>query len=237
MTLKYKVLIVEDDALIAEDISVMLKKEGFHVTGVAYSAEQSLQMLNANPPDIALLDISLSGKLDGIDLAEIINLKHKIPFLFITAFYDEKTVDRAKRTTPAGYIIKPFEERDLKIAIKLALFKSADVADIPTSETDKLFVKEKDSLLAIRHEEIDFVQSDDNYCHLHVASKKFIVHQTLKTMLEILKPSGFVQVHRSYLINFKKIDQLKDDSVFIGTSEVPMSRSFRKEILQVIQVL
>ena len=116
-----RVLVVEDEPLIAEDIRETLDNIDFLVSGVSYDDETALKELSENTPDIALLDVNLGCELDGIDIAEIINKEYKIPFIFLTSYADRGTVDRAKHTRPMGYIVKPFDERDLFTTLEIAL--------------------------------------------------------------------------------------------------------------------
>lgn len=117
------VFIGEDELIEAEDIRQTLEKLGYTVTGIARSGESVLQSLNTTRPDIVLMDIHLAGRMDGIDTADRIRILHKIPVIFLTAHADETTLERAKITEPYGYILKPFDERELHTAIEMGLYK------------------------------------------------------------------------------------------------------------------
>jgi DNA-binding NarL/FixJ family response regulator len=120
--IEIKVLIVEDDPLIAIDIEQILSNLNFRVSGTAFNADDALQCLKNNTPDIVLLDVNLESDKDGINIAEIINEKYQLPFIYLTAHADKNTLERAKKTKPAGYIIKPFDERDLLAGIEIGLY-------------------------------------------------------------------------------------------------------------------
>lgn len=121
--MKARILIVEDEALIAEDIKFNLEKLGHTVTGIVMNGDRALDAI-ANPNfDLVLLDINIKGSLSGIDLAKIIREKYHIPYIYLTASSDDYTLDRAKATLPYGYIVKPFNEFDLKVNIDVALHK------------------------------------------------------------------------------------------------------------------
>lgn len=117
-----KILIVEDEALIAHEIRHRLTKMGWEVVGTAFG-EEAVELALETRPDLLLSDIQLRHGLNGIDLAERIQAVMDIPVVFLTAFSDEDTVARAKKVTPFGYIIKPVENRDLQITIEMALYK------------------------------------------------------------------------------------------------------------------
>lgn len=119
---KVKILVVEDEPLVASDISNQLRDVGFDVVGIAGNGQIALQMLSANLPDAALLDISLGGEPDGIEVAHEINKLYGIPFVFLTSHADRGTIERVKETRPAGYLLKPFDENDLLTSLEIAVF-------------------------------------------------------------------------------------------------------------------
>jgi CheY-like chemotaxis protein len=121
---KARILVVEDEAVVAMDIADTLWKLGHEVTGSVPSGERAIASVKENRPDLIFMDIGLEGQLDGIETAAQIRSQYNILVIFLTAFVDEKTLDRAKGTVPAGYITKPFEENDLKIAIEVGLFRA-----------------------------------------------------------------------------------------------------------------
>lgn len=117
------IFIVEDELIEAEDIRQTLEKQGYAVAGIARSGELALEVLGKKHPDLVLMDIYLSGTLDGIDTAEQIRTLYHIPVIFLTSHADETTLGRAKVTEPYGYVLKPFDERELHSAIEMALYK------------------------------------------------------------------------------------------------------------------
>jgi len=118
-----KILVVEDESIVARDIADMLKKQGYDVPAIALSAEQAIQKTEQIQPDLVLMDIVLKGDVDGIEAAEQIRRRFDIPVLYLTAYTDEQTVKRAKITEPFGYITKPFDKRELYTNIEMALYK------------------------------------------------------------------------------------------------------------------
>src|ERR1700741_3529853 len=105
--MKDKVLIVEDELIVARDIRKTLERNGFKVAGVARTAEKALTLIEELNPSLALLDIFLKGNLTGIDLAEHLN-KKDIPFIYVSANYNQQVLEAAKSTDPYGFIVKPF---------------------------------------------------------------------------------------------------------------------------------
>ena len=117
------VLVVEDQGIIAQDIQQILIGWGYAVPAIATSGEMAVQKATELQPDLVLMDIVLKGKMDGIQAAEQIHARLDIPVIFLTAYADEETLQRAKITEPYGYLLKPFKERDLRTSIDIALYK------------------------------------------------------------------------------------------------------------------
>ncbi|MEW6160655.1 MAG: response regulator [Verrucomicrobiota bacterium] len=117
------ILIVEDESIVAKDIEARLKHMGHVVVGQAPSGAMAIELAEKACPDLVLMDIMLKGEIDGIQSAEIIRNRLRLPVIFLTAFSDDATLARAKIAEPYGYILKPFEERELSITIEMALYK------------------------------------------------------------------------------------------------------------------
>lgn len=119
-----RILIVEDEQIVAEDLKNSLENLGYEVAGMISSGEEAVNIATEASPDIVLMDIKLPGGLDGIETALQIRRQHRLPIIFLTAFSDDKTLDSAKLAEPYGYIIKPFEEKSLRSTLEMALYKS-----------------------------------------------------------------------------------------------------------------
>lgn len=117
------ILIVEDENIVALDMKMRLESLGYRVIGVMDSGAAALESLGSAVPDLILMDIKLRGGADGIETARAARERVEVPIIFVTAFTDESTLERAKLASPYGYIVKPFHERELRIAIELALYK------------------------------------------------------------------------------------------------------------------
>ncbi|OGU74330.1 MAG: hypothetical protein A2V93_04965 [Ignavibacteria bacterium RBG_16_34_14] len=120
---KAKILIAEDESIIAIDIKSTLEKIGYSVPEIAISGEKVIEFLSNSKPDLILMDISLAGKLDGIETADIISRKYDLPIVYLTALTNSETLKRARVTEPFGYLLKPFDERNLHSTIEMALYK------------------------------------------------------------------------------------------------------------------
>ncbi len=118
-----QILIVEDESIVALDIESRLQKMGYRVCGKANSGEVAMKFAREKNPHLVLMDVNLRGKLDGIDVAEYICNELDIPVIYVTSHLDEDTLQRAKRTGPYGYVVKPFREMELHTAIEIAIYK------------------------------------------------------------------------------------------------------------------
>lgn len=115
-----RILIVEDEALIAEELQDRLARLGFQVAGVVDTADKAVQSAERERPDLVLMDIRIKGPMDGIEAAGFIRERLKIPIVYLTAHSDQATLARAKETVPFGYVLKPYQEPDLLVAIEMA---------------------------------------------------------------------------------------------------------------------
>ncbi len=120
---KSKIMIVEDEWITADDIRMSLQSLGYTVSSVVSSGEEAIKKAEGDRPDLVLMDIVLKGEMDGIEAASQIRSCYNIPIIYLTAYADEKILERARITEPFGYIVKPFVNEDLKIAIEIALYK------------------------------------------------------------------------------------------------------------------
>jgi DNA-binding LytR/AlgR family response regulator len=229
------ILIVEDEPLIADDIAMILERNGYQINEIVDNAEDALFQLSAQKPDLILLDVNIEGDKDGIQLAHQINKDYQVPFVFLTSYYDNNTLKRAKATNPKGYVVKPFDEGDLIANVELALMKSKPLTS--SAPIDKFFVRNNQELKAIEPNEVLYAESDDNYANIYTLNEKHVVSHTLKSVEEKLQANGFVRIHKSYLINFRKITSIHEGYAFIDEIKLPIGRSYRDDLLKNLSIL
>lgn len=182
----YSILIVEDEPLIAEDIQGYLEESGFSVTGIAHNGNDAIELLKIQKPDALLLDINLGVPPDGIELATLIREKFEIPFVFLTSHADKSTLERAKQTFPAGYLLKPFDGRDLMTSLEIALFNHFN--NRATSATEPTLESVNSKLptpLSAREFEL-MMQLRTGKTNREIAEASFISVNTVKTHLQHL---------------------------------------------------
>jgi DNA-binding NarL/FixJ family response regulator len=181
---KHKILIVEDEPAIAENISLYLDNNDFEVSAIAYDSDDAFIQLKNNTPDAAILDINLESDKDGIDIAGFINQQLQIPFLFLTSYSDKGTLDRAKAVKPSGYIVKPFNERTLLASLEIAISNHAAEKnhDLPKLSLEKI---NNHIVAPFTDREFDIAQLVyEGITNTQIAEKMFISINTIKTHLK-----------------------------------------------------
>ena len=234
---KVKILIIEDEPIIASDIEMTLEDLGYDVLGIEDNAEDALLFLEENAVDLVLLDINIEGDIDGIMLAEDINDKYQIPFVFLTSNTDKLTINRVKRTSPSGFIVKPFIEQDLSSNIEIALFKNKKTTSSKGEAIKYFYIKEGGGLVKVRVDDIKFIKADDNYSKIYTTGKSHIISSTLKKVEERLDTFNFIRIHRSYIVNLHFVDKIKEGYLFIDNNQLPIGRSYHENLFNKIEKL
>ena len=233
-----RILIVEDDPVIAADLRVIVQKLGYSCEQTDTAAEAE-RLITENFFDLFMLDISITGEKDGIELAGSIRSTQPSPIIFLTSYFDAQTLDRVRVINPEAFIVKPFEERNLVVNIELALFKSKtrQPARLPAPDRQKLFVKHSGELKALHADEILYLEAEDNYSLVHTTETKYMLSYTLKSLEEKISSSDFIRVHRSYIVNLNKVTSIQEGYVMLDKIKLPLSRTYRTDFLRVLKVL
>lgn len=253
---KVKLLIAEDDVVIAQNLALSLEEMGYEVCGLVSSGEELLLEVNKHNPDLAILDITLEGKLDGIDTAAILSKSSKIPFIFMTALSDKQTIDRAKLTGPHAYLVKPFDVRTLQSSIEVAIHNASvrqqltqapEAVAAPETAIDEqadhyllhssLFVKVRNRLEKISLDEIIWAEAQDIYCNIKTPQHIYLVSQSLKYLEQRLPDKDFMRVHRSYLVRLTAIEAIEDNNILIGGKSIPIGNTHKDSLLKRLQIL
>lgn len=236
---KTKVLIVEDEALIADNLAAIIGDLNYTVTDICANADEALKSIKSNPPEICLLDVNIDGEIDGIDLASMIKTRIDVPHIFITSFSDAATISRARDTQPSAYIIKPYTEKEVEVNMMLVQHKKSENGFVKDqhSEEDSFFIKDKHELIRIKFDEISYCEAADNYTIIYTSKGKHILSQTMKTVFEKLEKNGFIRVHRSYFVRFKDIESIGPNYIIIQGKEIPLSQNHRGELLARINLI
>lgn len=244
-----KILVVEDEMIIAAKISMQLTTLGYEVTGILSRGEEAILHVEENKPDIVLLDINLKGKIDGIETAfQLQQRNNNIPVIFLTANSDEATFNRAKSTRPAAFISKPFKQLDLHRAIELTISRMAGQephthSDNKTEEeqsfilSDRIFVRHKEKMVKIMLQDILYMEADRNYSRIFTGEKEYLLSTTLKTIEEKMPMHLFMRIHRSYLINVNHVNEVAENHVMIAQKSIPLGTGMREELMHRVKTL
>lgn len=237
-----KVGIVEDELLIAHGIADTLEQLGYEPLAPVGSYTEALEMLAREKPDIVLLDIQLSGKKDGIDLATRVREDYDIPFIFLTANSDAATVERAKQLCPHAYLVKPFNKDELYTSIEICLHNFSIARESSQQEKgnyvikDSVFIKQGQNFHKVRIGDIMYLESDNVYVHVHAAGAKFLVRSTIQHYLGLLGGETFFRVHRSFAVNINHVQTISSESLIVSGREIPLGRTYRDELLNVLRL-
>lgn len=235
------VLIVEDKAVIAASLAETLTAAGYEVTQQVTNGEAALEAVKKNRPDVILMDIHLAGKMDGIETVERLNAQLSIPVIYLTDLHDEATIERAKHTLPAAFLLKPFKGQDLLIAIEIAFHNASNHKKaLPqrgekTEETffpltDRVFLKDKDILHRIDLDDILWIEAGGSYCKVQTTGKAYTLARSMKAFSEKFTHPLLVRVHRGFIVNIDKITAIKGTMLMIGAQEIPTSETYREEL-------
>lgn len=252
---KLKVLVLEDEHEIALDIKETLEEFGYLVTDTVSSGEEALASIRQQQPDLALCDIKINGYRDGIQTANEIKKIVDIPIIFLTAHFERELLDRAKETKPVNYILKPFSEERLRIAIELAIHnKYNDEVALGDTEPepeyniaeDRIFVKVDGRWIRIFIDDILYLKADGSGCHIITCSNEIISikSQNLKNFLEKLQHPKIIRTDRSYAVNIEKVAALDGNIIFLDRNDdkkgklvdIPVSDSYRSQVTSILRL-
>lgn len=235
-------MIVEDEPIFADRLELLIEDLGYeHLISVDNSMAALAQMF-VKPPDLILMDINIVGELDGIQLAEKINEKQLTPIIFITSFRDKATFDRALKTGPVAFLLKPFDELQLQRSIELAVQQLGSSKQTTGSEEwiedfvagNFLFIKVRNKLVKVYVPDIYYGEADGQYSTLHTKDRKFVIRIGLGELLDHFPAAQFLQTHRSYFVNLSRVEEvdLQESILSIGKYQVPISRRFKEHLVK-----
>ena len=251
---KVRIMIVEDESIVALDLSMRLQKEGYEVVGIAASSDDAIALFTDQKPDLVLMDINIKGAKDGIETAAALKKIQEVPLIFLTAFSQNEYVNRAKAVNPSAYLVKPFNNDSLHTSIQIAIHNFA-VPDKPTDAQPTDTTKEeinKETLLFfnnyffVKHnyrfnkfsiDELLFAESDNNYIKLVTTNKKIALRISLQYLAEKFNHPALVRVHRGFIVNIRNIDSFNEEEIIIGPHQIPIGRNYKDDFLKSFRYL
>jgi len=219
------ILIVEDDEIIAENLNQILVSIGYTNLMTAFEKEAAISLLNSNSYDLALLDINLKDKNEGLDIACFISENYRIPIVFITATTDKIIIDKAVSFKPVGYITKPFKESDIYSQMKIV------ENTVITTSPSKLKILHKNYTAYIDFSEIRYLKSANVHVEIVTTEKKYLERTNMSEMMKKL-PANFVKVHRSYVVNINYIESILNGVLILKSDKIPFSGNYKAELFQ-----
>lgn len=238
-----KILLVEDDLVIATDLRGFLEEAGHSVTAIARDRKEALLSIKSNPPDLALIDITLGNIEDeGIQIAKEILSQHWIPFIYLTAHSDDKTIKKGAETSPSAYMLKPFRIAELLVQIRLAhenFIKSNNDSQQP--RTENLYFPLKTGHIRTRPEEVLFLKAQGHCTEIYVTyhKKPHIIGTNLGTLEKYFSTANFIRLSKSLFINLDHVVQIERSHIYMGEDKLPVeiSEANRKELLRKLKVV
>lgn len=238
---KTKILIAEDDFVVAKNLNITLEERGYEILGICESGEELLQVLSKQVPDIVIMDINLAGLMDGVEVTALIKSKTNIPVLYLTSDRDQATLERAKLTNPDGYLIKPFDDDELVSVIEIAIhryhFNTESQKDSTVVSDSHLFVKVKNRLEKVKFEDVRYLEANDIYSILVTEKNNFILSYSLKILEEKLPDHRFMRVHRSYIVNVDHINAIEDNYILIADKNIPIGKTYREDLMKRLSII
>ncbi len=249
-------LIVEDNLSFALELEMLLKELNYGVAGRVASSGEALEKIYSTSPDLILMDIDIKGDLTGLEIGQ--KIKHlEIPIIYITSLKDEQHYMQGQESNMIGYLVKPVDKITLRSTIEMAINRSYQVKKKESSPSqvqtqsmegfsenfiskNAFFFKKRGTYHKVKIDHIAFIKSDDNYCETTTLDgEKFNTRITISKMKELLPHDQFFRTHRQYIVQVQHIDSVdfQDSTVKVVGQEIPLSRSQRKELEQLIKKL
>ena len=219
-----RILIVEDDPSIAENIQEILEILGFENIDIANSANQCIKIIKKTRPDLIFMDIKLKGDKDGIELGEIIHQMFDVPLVFVTSYSDPTIIERAKRINPAGFIVKPFNTNDIHAIVEIVLYNKRtkpsteaavvkSPAESPFLVTDAVFIKADNAFERVPYEEIYYIEANGNMVTIFTKNRDYHIRKSMKEIEEILPSNLFLRVQKSFIVHLGQIDSFNTKEI------------------------
>ncbi|WP_207513108.1 LytR/AlgR family response regulator transcription factor [Longitalea luteola] len=251
---KVKIMIVEDETIVAMDLSLRLQKEGYEVVGIASNSDDAIEIYTEHKPDLVLMDINIKGKKDGIETAAALKKIQEVPLIFLTAFSQNEYITRAKTVNPSAYLVKPFNNDSLHTSIQIAIHNFAvpgkpthpqpvvEAKDDTAKETllffnNYFFVKHNYRFNKFSLDELLFAESDNNYIRLVTTKKKIALRLSLQYLADKFNHPALVRVHRGFIVNIRNIDSFNEEEIIIGPHQIPIGRNYKDDFLKSFRYL
>lgn len=227
-----KILIVEDEKDLAQNIGDILVHLGHEVMAIFDNGKDVMTYLKSHKPDLILMDIQIKGDMDGIELCRQVKHSYNVPVVYLTAFSSTPVLDRIADFQYEGYLLKPFTVEELRSAVYLGI--NAPKIPLKKQEKNILTIKDKGFTIPIPYNEILFLKADGLYTKIQTKSKVYIVRDILKDISANLPESEFIRVHKSYIVRFKEINSFNAKELHVQEHIIPIRRGLYKDIKKLV---
>jgi DNA-binding LytR/AlgR family response regulator len=233
------ILIIEDTPEESNALSKVLLENNYNIVGVARTFKDALTLFYNEKIDIAIIDVFLDGKPDGIVFAETISIVPNTvkPFVFLTSSQDRQIFERAKLTKPFSFLMKPFNPLEILYAIEMAIEKFYEQTNVFVSEeqdtvigNSHLFIKKKNALKKVALQDIIYIEVEERYCNIITSNENYLVALSLTKITEFLDTNTFAKTHRNYIVNTNKISEiiLSENLIILeGNYKITLSEKYK----------
>jgi DNA-binding LytR/AlgR family response regulator len=249
---KIRILVVEDDPLHVEKVEMAIEQLNYQLVSVADNSAEAMRVARATKPDVVLMDIQLNGEEDGITLAGKLREAVSTPVIFTTSFTDMATIDRAKRTNPYAYLVKPLELHSLQAAIELALYNFSHDQQLAVADhqdfawendilcRESFFIKVADRIEKVKYDEVLWIElAEEKYINIVTEEKRLRMRCSLKQLTDKITSNLFVRINRTHIVNASKINTINEgkQTLCIAREEIPMGRTYKNQLLNKLNLL
>lgn len=223
---KYKILIVEDELLIAHHIKQYLEKENFECVGIAIGYNEAFKIINEKEIDLVLLDVNLYGNETGIDIAKELNKNYKIPFIFITSYSDKPTLQALKDTYPMAYVSKPINFINLITTVEIVC------NNIKNSNSKPFTFKIGENQININLNDLKYVKYKNEENSLLVFRKDALLLQIPFTkFISLIPTNSLIQINSQTAINSVFISEITNSKIFIQDEVFEIEEAYKNNII------
>tara|TARA_R110002072_G_scaffold303132_1_gene495129 strand:- start:2918 stop:3631 length:714 start_codon:yes stop_codon:yes gene_type:complete len=215
------ILIVEDELLIARQIKIALLNHGYLCAGIAINYKAAKEILETTKVDLVLLDVKISGRKTGLDVALLLNALYSIPFLFITSYNDANSLHKIKELSPKGYINKPINEITVLTTIDI-------IFDNLKDETEKFVnINIGTTTYNIQISDLLYIKSEHVYVRLYYKKRKMLIRCSLKKFIETMPKNLLIRVSRSCAVNINFIENIGTSSLEVYGENIKISPNYK----------
>ncbi|WP_421920984.1 LytR/AlgR family response regulator transcription factor [Marinifilum sp.] len=242
-----RILIVETEYVLEEEILCRLFELGHDIVKTVYTANDALNYLNNNEVDIVLIEMNMEAELDGFQLAETIDGTFKLPCIFLSSNSIQANIEKVKNAYPSAILMHPYSLQQIHLSITIAINNYR--RSLNSFEPDKLdnvsldllnnclFLKKNNLFERVDLDEIYWCKAESNYTLIHTEKGEYIYSMVLKKIEEKLTSSHFLRVHRSYLVNLSKIDGFEGKMIIIDNTHIPVTKCYREKVFDLLHII